>query len=71
MASTRLLQELNNKGLLKKLFREGVISYKVFMMLPIRNNVDALMRQGKSHGEAVVHVAQEMDMTRQNIYNYL
>ena len=71
MASTHLLQELNNKGLLDKLFKDGIIGYKVYMMLPIRNKVDALMRQGKSHGQAVVYVAKEMHMSRQNLYSYL
>ena len=50
---------------------EGVISYKVFMTLPIRDKVDSLMRSGRSHGEAVRHVSKEMHMSRQNVYNYL
>lgn len=50
---------------------DGLINYKAYMTLPIRNKIGALMRQGKSHGEAVIHVANEMRMSVRNVYNYL
>jgi hypothetical protein len=53
------------------LFKQGIISYKVCMMLPVRDKVDSLMRSGLSHGQAVVHVANEMALTRQALYGYL
>jgi hypothetical protein len=71
MPSTALLRRLHRLGLLEQLFREGVISYKGYMTLHIRDKVDSLMRSGRSRGEAVRHVANEMKMSRQNIYNYL
>jgi hypothetical protein len=69
--STEYLRSLRNKSVLEGLFREGLISYKIYMMLPIREKVDALMRAGRSHGEAVRHVAGEMGMTARNVYYYL
>ena len=71
MIPTSILKELKNTGLLDKCLKYGVINYKVFMMLPIREKIDALMRQGKSHGEAVRHIADEMRMSTRNVYNYL
>ena len=68
---TELLEWMEHKGVLDKLFQEGIISYKIYMMLPIRRKIDSLMRSGNSHGEAVKHVASELHMSRQNIYNYL
>jgi hypothetical protein len=68
---TWLLQDLKDKGILAKLYRYGLINYKASVMLEVRLKVDALMRQGKSRGQAVVIVADEINLSRVTIYGYL
>ena len=53
------------------MYRVGLISPKVFAILPTIDKVDALMRAGKSKVQAVRHVAKEMGVTERTIYNYL
>lgn len=66
---TALLRKHNSA--IQALFKEGLISSRVAMMLHIRDKIDALMRAGKSRGQAVNHVANEMNMKRTTLYDYL
>ena len=68
---TALLRKANKSGLLKELFSHGLASYKALMMLPLRDKVDALMRAGMSRGQAIRHVAKEMNVHKTTIYRYL
>ena len=66
-----LLRRAKANGLLDALYRDGLISAKVFQILPVRDKVDALMRAGKGKHDAVKHVATEMRVSERTIYNYL
>ena len=66
-----LLRRCESNGLLKALYKEGLISPKVMLILPVNDKVDALMRSGKSKVEAVKYVADEMHITERTIYRYM
>ena len=69
--STELLQWQADRGMLKRMYKEGMIGYKTMLLLPVRLKVDALMRQGRSRGEAVRVIAKEMGYHKSTIYEYL
>ena len=68
---TSLLQHLKDVGLMPKLYKAGIISVRTVIMLEVRQKVDALMRQGRSKGEAVREVAKSMRLHKSTIYAYL
>lgn len=69
--STQYLKEIDDKVGLNNLYRNGLINQWVIKLYAIRNKVDALMMSGKSKGQAVRHVADEMNITREMVYRYL
>ena len=54
-----------------EMYREGYINHIPLLSLEVRNKVDAYMRQGLSHGQAVRHMAGEIGVSRVTIYSYL
>ena len=66
-----LLRRATANGLLKALHKEGLVSARVFNILPVIDKVDALMRAGKSQGEAVRHVANEFKVHKSTVYRWL
>ncbi len=71
MIPTWFLRSLKDKGLLSLLYKHGCINQKTFILLEVRDKVDALMRQGLSHGQAVRYMAKEIRVSKVTIYSYL
>ena len=71
MIPTEFLLQMKERGILATLFKYGMVSSKYATILEIRLKVDALMRQGRSRGEAVKDVAKSTGLTIQSIYKYL
>ncbi len=65
---TLYIQWLKDRGVLAKLLKFGYIDHKLSTTLEIRLKVNALMRAGKSHGQAARSVANEFGYSRQYIY---
>ena len=53
------------------MYRYGMLTTKYAVMLEVRMKIDALMRQGKSKGEAVRETAEVMHLHKATIYAYL
>ncbi len=68
---TAYLQWLKDKGILTKMYKYGYINHLPSATLETRLKVDALMRQGRSRGEAVRSVATTMRCCLKTVYSYL
>lgn len=69
--STKNLRIVNESIGLATLYKMGIIDSKMASMLSIREKIDALIRTGKSKGQAAAYVAKSMGMARTSIYRYL
>lgn len=60
---------MDERYTLAELYKKGQINYSVIMFRDIKEKVNGLIKTGMSNGQAVILVAEEMNMSRQSIYN--
>jgi len=68
---TEFLTRLREKGTLALLYRYGIITETIIKSLEARIKVRDLMLQGKTKGQAVIYVADMMNVHPKHLYTYL
>ena len=68
---TKFLIELDQSGMLAKLYRFGIITHKPKVLLEARLKVADLMKQGVSKAKACRILSGYLGVTSYTIYNYL
>ncbi len=68
---TKFLIELDQSGMLGRLYRHGIITHKPKMILEARLKVADLMKQGVSKAKACRMLSNYIGVTKDTIYTYL
>ncbi len=68
---TLFLAGLKTSGMLKKLFKYGLLQPSTFLMAETRFKVNALIEAGLTKGEAVRLMSKQIDRSIKHVYWYL
>jgi len=68
---TMFLEDLEQRGVLTRLYRMNIISPKPFMLLQARLKIKSLMNQGLSKAAACKRIARVMGVHEKTVYTYI